>query len=68
MKSVFIKIASWIYGLVSWFNGRKTFFGTFLAVVYLGAVAQGLIDRNEAIEYFITVVLGVGLGHKVVKG
>lgn len=48
-------------------NGRKTWLGVFLAVVYSGLVAQGVIARNEYAEWAIFTVTGVGVGHKVVK-
>lgn len=50
-----------------WLDGRKTNVGMLLAVLYLGAVSQGLMQRNDGVEYLITAVLGVGLGHKVWK-
>lgn len=50
-----------------WLDGRKTLFGSLLAVLYVGAVAQGLIARSEVAEYVITIVLGVGLGDKIRK-
>jgi len=51
-----------------WLSGRKTVLGAFLAVCYVGAVSQGYIAESSVVEYVITVVLGVGLGHKVLKG
>lgn len=48
-------------------NGRKTWIGVFLAVVYSGLVAQGFIARNETVELVIMAVTGVGVGHKIVK-
>lgn len=48
-------------------NGKKTLVGSVLAVVYLGSLSLGFIEPNVAVEYFITVVLGVGLTHKAVK-
>ena len=49
-------------------NGRKTYLGAFLAVLYVGATTLGYMQPNAACEYVITAVLGVGLGHKVLKG
>lgn len=49
------------------FNGRKTWIGVLLAVIYSGLVAQGIISRNEALEWLIMAVTGVGVGHKIVK-
>lgn len=54
--------------LWNFLNGRKTYIGGFLAVLYVGAVTLGYIQPNAACEYVITVVLGVGLGHRVLKG
>lgn len=51
----------------NYLNGKKTVIGTVLGVVYLGLIGMGLIDRNEAIEYVIGTVFGVGLAHKAVK-
>lgn len=48
-------------------NGRKTLIGLFLAVIYSGLVAQGVIARNEYAEWVIFTVTGVGVGHKIVK-
>lgn len=48
-------------------NGRKTWIGVFLAVIYSGLIAQGIIARNELIEWAILTVTGVGVGHKIVK-
>ena len=48
-------------------NGKKTFIGLFLAVVYGGLVSQGIISRNEAMEWVILTVTGVGVGHKALK-
>jgi hypothetical protein len=48
-------------------NGRKTLIGLFLAVIYSGLVAQGIIQRNDILESFIFGITGVGLGHKIVK-
>lgn len=48
-------------------DGRKTLIGLFLAVVYSGLVAQGVIARNESVEWVIMAVTGVGVGHKIVK-
>lgn len=48
-------------------NGYKTVLGTVAAVLYVGAVSQGLVGQNQIVEYIITVVLGVGLSHKAVK-
>lgn len=48
-------------------NGRKTWIGLFLAVVYSGLVAQGVISRDETVEWVIFTVTGVGVGHKVIK-
>jgi hypothetical protein len=49
-------------------DGRKTYIGACLAVIYAGLVSQGIIPRNEALEYVIYVTLGVGFGHKAYKG
>lgn len=48
-------------------NGKKTVIGTVLAAVYGGLLYIGVIDRVPEVEFIITTVLGVGLGHKVVK-
>lgn len=48
-------------------NGRKTLIGLFLVVIYSGLVAQGLISRDETVEWVIMAVTGVGVGHKIVK-
>jgi hypothetical protein len=53
--------------LIEKVNGKKTLFGSILAVIYLGSLSMGFIEQNVAVEYFITVVLGVGLTHKAVK-
>ena len=53
--------------LLNYLNGAKTYLGLFLAVVYAGSVSQGLIDQNASFEAVIEIVLGVGLGHKVLK-
>lgn len=51
----------------SMLNGRKTWIGVLIAVVYSGLVAQGVIARNESVEWVIMAVTGVGVGHKIVK-
>ena len=51
----------------NWLNGNKTAFGTAAAVIYAGLVAQGIVDRVEAVEWLIITLTGVGVGHKVVK-
>lgn len=48
-------------------NGKKTWIGMFIAVVYSGLVAQGVISRDETVEWVIMAVTGVGVGHKIVK-
>lgn len=48
-------------------NGRKSLIGLFLAVVYSGLVAQGVLQRNEAVEWVILTVTGVGVAHKIAK-
>lgn len=48
-------------------NGKKTWLGVFLAVVYGGLVSQGIIQRDEVVEAIILAVTGVGVGHKLVK-
>jgi len=48
-------------------NGRKTWIGVLLAVIYSGLVAQGVIARSEAAEWVIMAVTGVGVSHKIVK-
>ncbi len=53
--------------VLNWLNGKKTLIGTVLGVAYLGSVGMGLLERNEAVEWVITVVFGVGLAHKAVK-
>lgn len=49
-------------------NGRKTFLGLLLGVLYFGALHLGLISQNSSIEYVIYTVLGVGVAHKTIKG
>lgn len=49
------------------FNGKKTLIGLFVAVIYSGLVAQGVIARDETVEWVIMAVTGVGIGHKIVK-
>lgn len=51
----------------NWLDGNKTIFGTAVAVLYSGLVAQGLLERVEAVEWLIITLTGVGVGHKVVK-
>jgi hypothetical protein len=48
-------------------NGRKTLVGLLLAIIYSGLVAQGVIARDETVEWVIMAVTGVGVGHKIVK-
>ena len=48
-------------------NGRKTWLGILLAVVYSGLVTQGIIARDATVEAIIFAVTGVGVGHKLVK-
>jgi hypothetical protein len=48
-------------------DGRKTWIGVLLAVIYSGLVAQGVIARDESVEWVIMAVTGVGVGHKIVK-
>jgi hypothetical protein len=48
-------------------DGRKTWIGVLLAVIYSGLVAQGVIARDESVEWLIMAVTGVGVGHKIVK-
>jgi hypothetical protein len=48
-------------------NGRKTWLGVFLAVIYSGLVAQGIVSRDETVELIIFTVTGVGVGHKILK-
>lgn len=48
-------------------NGRKTWIGVFVAVIYSGLVAQGITPRNEMVEWAILAITGVGVGHKIVK-
>lgn len=48
-------------------NGKKTLIGLFVAVIYSGLVAQGIIARDETIEWVIMAITGVGVGHKIVK-
>ena len=48
-------------------NGKKTLLGLFLAVLYTGLVSQGILERNASVEWLITAVTGVGIGHKIVK-
>lgn len=53
--------------LWSMLDGRKTLLGVLVAVVYSGLVAQGIIARDETVEWVIMAVTGVGIGHKIVK-
>lgn len=48
-------------------NGKKTWFGVFVAVVYSGLVTQGVITRDPIVEAAIFAITGVGVGHKLVK-
>jgi len=48
-------------------SGAKTVIGSLLAVLYAWALAQGLMERNEAIEALIATVGVLGFGHKAVK-
>lgn len=68
MKTAILYLLAHVNDLWTWLNGRKTVIGTFLAVLYVGALSQGLIARNEAAEWFITSTLGVGLADKIRKG
>ena len=51
----------------NWLDGNKTVFGTALAVLYSGLVAQGLLERVESVEWLILTLTGVGVAHKVKK-
>lgn len=53
--------------LWNYLNGKKTLVGAVLGVVYLGSLQMGYIEPNNAIEFLIVTICGVGLGHKAVK-
>ena len=48
-------------------NGYKTIVGAVIALGYLAALNLGFAERNSEVEALIVALLGLGLGHKVIK-
>jgi hypothetical protein len=54
-------------GLWNWLNGKKTFIGLALSVLYYAGWNFGLFDRDTTVEAWLATLVGAGLVHKAVK-